>query len=441
VITIPDIPDFTMKQSFPISSAIDAAQRNAVLQQQSREAGNQSLVAGLQSIGQIGQSLFDTKKRVARSLALGRQYDIADDVSKTMDPEDIIKVGDRIDMSLLLNMMHPGSGGTPQVATGSPAPNSAATPSQNSSGAVLASNTTATPLPVTPNQTPDQSMTPSPVAPVASPAPVPIPAPAVKHKTVNKATFNAAIKLANQNRPENVMTGPDALAAGQVPHGTRIVNPAQGTADRKEQDAYYRDAVRGLQSIRGDQQVKDIETQRNAAISAYNRLKDIEYTGKAPNPVDYVDILGQVYKARTGQAPGEQILKDARQATSASQLGKFWTFASGQQMPGTSKEIAASLKDMVAHMGLQADDLHDGVMQAHGSMVFNPNMSQENVSKLSKVARGKSFAEATGVKPEDFDPHIQAIQWAQSHPNDPRSAPILQKAMQAKQSAGGQIGL
>lgn len=260
-------------------------------------------------------------------------------------------------------------------------------------------------------------------------------------KMVNKTTVDTALKLMGQQVP--VMTPEQGLAQGRVPKGTVFKEtPGNSQADKKEQDAYWRDAVRGLQSIRGDTAMKDIETQRNAATQAYNRLKDIELTGKAPNPIDYIDILGQVYKARTGTAPTQEVLKEAKQATAAGQAGKYWTYFTGEQMPGTTKEIANSLKDMVAHMGLQADQLFDGYMQVHGSQVFNPNMSEENVKKLSKLSRGKSFTDATGVKPEDFDVHLKAIKWAQANPNDPRSAPILQKALQEKAaSGGGTIGL
>ncbi len=281
-------------------------------------------------------------------------------------------------------------------------------------------------------------------APATGQTPVPIPAPPLKTKPINAATFNAAMKLAGLNRRDPVTTQADALQAGTVAHGTHILADAKSTAggtSQKEQDTYWREGVRGLQSIRGDQQVKDIETQRNAAINGYNRLSQIEAEGKAPNPVDYVDIVGQIYKARTGQAPSEEILKQAVQETGAGKWGQAMTFLTGKQQPATTKDIASSLKDMVAHMGFQADDLHDGVMQAHGSQVLNPNMSPENVAKLAKIARGKSFVEATGAKPEDFDPHLQAIKWAQANPNDPRSAAIMQKAMQAKQGAGGQSGL
>lgn len=430
------MPDFTLKPTFPMASVIDAAQRKAQLEQQFKTNANQQLVQGLDAIGQVGQSLVDKRMKVAQALALGKQFDIPDNIAKGMDPTQILQVGaikkGQVDMTMLMSMLHPGF--TPNVApTATPA---SGTPSMPSNGAILASNSTATPIP-----------TPSPAIPqpaaqdIPASAPVPIPAPTVMPKMVNKATVDTALKIAGQQVP--VMTSAEGLAKGHVPKGTVFKEePGNSLADKKEQDAYWRDAVRGLQSIRGDTAMKDIETQRNAAIQGYNRLKQIEFSGKAPNPIDYIDILGQVYKARTGTAPTQEVLKEAKQATSQAAIGKFWTLATGQQMPGTSKEIALSLKDMVTHMGLQADELHDGYMQVHGSQVFNPNMSEDNVKKLSKLSRGKSFADSTGVKAEDFDIHAKAIKWAQDNPNDPRSQPILQKALQEKSAtSGGTIGL
>lgn len=71
---MPDIPNFNMQNNFPISSVIDAASRNAQLQQQALQAGNQSLVAGLTSIGQVGQSLYNQKLQMAQALAGAKMY-------------------------------------------------------------------------------------------------------------------------------------------------------------------------------------------------------------------------------------------------------------------------------------------------------------------------------------------------------------------------------
>jgi hypothetical protein len=69
------MPDFRMQQnSFPISSVIDAATRNAQLQVQARDQGNKALIEGLQAIGGIGQSLYDQKVKVAQALAGAHLY-------------------------------------------------------------------------------------------------------------------------------------------------------------------------------------------------------------------------------------------------------------------------------------------------------------------------------------------------------------------------------
>lgn len=69
------MPDFRMTpNAFPIASVIDAAQRNNQLQEQAREAGNRSIIEGLRSIGQVGQSLFDQKVKVAQALAGAHMY-------------------------------------------------------------------------------------------------------------------------------------------------------------------------------------------------------------------------------------------------------------------------------------------------------------------------------------------------------------------------------
>lgn len=66
------MPDYNFKPSFPISSVVDAAQRKAQIEQQSQQMGNQQLAQGLQAVGQIGQSLFEQKQKVAQALALGK---------------------------------------------------------------------------------------------------------------------------------------------------------------------------------------------------------------------------------------------------------------------------------------------------------------------------------------------------------------------------------
>jgi hypothetical protein len=153
-------------------------------------------------------------------------------------------------------------------------------------------------------------------------------------------------------------------------------------------------AVQRVASIRGDPSLKNIEEQRDAAITAYNRIGQIEKSGQGMNPIDYVDVLGQVYKARTGQAPTNEVLSQARQATLQGNMGKAFTFLTGQQAPATSHAIMGSLKNMVFNMGQQADTLHDGYMKSH--LIKPTGLDDDRWQSIASTGRGLSFQDATG---------------------------------------------
>lgn len=162
--------------------------------------------------------------------------------------------------------------------------------------------------------------------------------------------------------------------------------------DRLEKQ--YRDAQT---SVRGDPTIAHVETQRDAAITAYNRINEIEKSGQEMNPVDYVDVLGQIYKARTGAAPSNDVLAEARQNTAKGQAGKVYTYFTGQQAPATTKDIQDSLKNMAASMGSQADKLHDGYMRTR---LKPPTGLEPDRMASIDAGRGLSFQEATGYQPD-----------------------------------------
>lgn len=83
---MPDIPNYNLQPTFPIASVIDAAQRNAQLQLQAQQAGQQSLVSGLQSIGQVGQSLYEQKLRMAQALAGAKMFAASPEGQQMMAP-------------------------------------------------------------------------------------------------------------------------------------------------------------------------------------------------------------------------------------------------------------------------------------------------------------------------------------------------------------------
>lgn len=199
------------------------------------------------------------------------------------------------------------------------------------------------------------------------------------------------------------------------------------TREDQQQDKLEEQAKNRISGIRGDASLKNVEAQRDAAITAYNRIDQVEKAGKVLNPIDYVDILGQIYKARTGSAPTETVLNEARQQTAKGSYGKVYTYLTGEQAPATTQAIMKSLKEMAAHMGEQSDKLHEAYMTPHLDMPTS--LAPDRAERLKKLARGLSFKDATGysnnptvqISPEDQ----QAIQWAKQNPNDPRAKQIM----------------
>ncbi len=257
--------------AFPIASVIDAASKNAQLQEQAREAGNQSLIAGLKSIGDIGQSLYDTKHRIAQSLAIGQQIGIPENLSRTMTPEQLLELdknsrwvnrnlASTIDPTQVIGLRDAMLGKSPPIVPGNspsgapsgtmPAQDTAPAPKSN--GAMLTSDVTRTPMPdaapngpLPPAATGQMNVPPQATAPQSS-IPVPVQAPPLKRPMMNTATFNAAAKLANiykANQPVPVMTNEEGLAQKSVPKGTIFKEPVAANLNvgLKEDQFYQRE--------------------------------------------------------------------------------------------------------------------------------------------------------------------------------------------------------
>src|SRR5665213_143702 len=134
---------------------------------------------------------------------------------------------------------------------------------------------------------------------------------------------------------------------------------------RNRENTAVNQGIARVAGVRGDASLARAEMQRDAAATAVNRIDEVRAAGQKLTPFDYTDILGQLYKARSGQAPGEQIMKDIRQPTGSASFNKAWTYLTGQQAPGTTASIANSLREAAASMGKQADEFHDGYMKTH----------------------------------------------------------------------------
>ena len=138
-----------------------------------------------------------------------------------------------------------------------------------------------------------------------------------------------------------------------------------------------------------------VEEQRDASIQAYNTIQKIKEEGRLPSQLEYYDILGQMWKARTGSSPTEQSIRDLDSKTFQGNLGKAVTYFTGKPASNTTEGVLNNIQDFAQQSGLQADKLHSGYMQAH--LIKPKNLSQEAWDNIKNTQRGLSFQEATGL--------------------------------------------
>lgn len=167
-----------------------------------------------------------------------------------------------------------------------------------------------------------------------------------------------------------------------------------------ERDRMWNQGVQTINQIRGDKPLVDSEVMRNGAISAYQAIDNIQKQGRAPNQYEYVDLLGQLWKARTGGTLTNEELKHMDPKTIQSQLGPIGTYFTGDPKAITTPAATNAIKQFVVQSGKTADQIHDNYMQSRGVGAAATRMKElypDDADRLAKMARGMSFADATGI--------------------------------------------
>lgn len=189
------------------------------------------------------------------------------------------------------------------------------------------------------------------------------------------------------------MSSPDA---GTLPNGEKKLLGKVGAAQQEkynsEQDKLEQNAMSKLSSIRGDTSIARIETQRDASISAYNTISSIKQEGRLPSQIEYYDIIGQLWKARTGAAPTNEAIRDLDAKTWRGNLGKAATYVTGKPMGATTAEVLDNIQSFAKVSGMQADKLHAGYMQTH--LIKPAGLDEKRWANIKKNNRGLSFDEA-----------------------------------------------
>lgn len=419
------MPDFRMQQQFPIAAVIDAAQKKGQLDNQTTLQQSQLFDSAMDKIGTVSQSLLDKRRRVAQSLAIGKQFDIPDNLSSAMEPDQVLKVGatkqGQGSMVQYMLTLHPELANNPQFIEAISGKKNTTVPSPATPGASLPRIPTNVPMALSPK--PEATLaSASPTIPMpahtesaatmpfggastptvtAPPVPVPIAAPPVNpfagivDKPLTKGTIGM-IKMGMANRPESVFQytpGQGLQKVGEKGKGDQVITSQPGTKESNHEDTLEQNAINRIASIRGDPSLGRIESQRDAAAIAYNTIQKAKNEGRDITQTEYYDTLGQLWKARTGSSPTDQAIKDLDINTIQGALNKKLTWVDGKPRGATSQEVVNVLQRFIDDSGNQADKLHEGYMKPR--LIKPYGLSPERWKAIQESGRGMTYSEAT----------------------------------------------
>lgn len=190
-----------------------------------------------------------------------------------------------------------------------------------------------------------------------------------------------------QTSKENRLSREATLSAGQSNRDATLALRGDQQQDRIEQNAIAR-----LSSIRGDSSMARIEQQRDAAIQAMDTIKNIKNGTLTNSGAVYNDLLGQLWRARTGSTPTDQVMQHLNDKTAKGDLAGAFTYITGSPAGKTTQEIMKNLENFVKTTGQKADKMHDAYMSTH--LIKPTGLDDDRWQNIVKTHRGQSFAEA-----------------------------------------------
>lgn len=462
------MPDFKMEQNFPMAAVIQATQRKGELDNEQTMKQAQLFNESLTAIGGIAQSLHAQKQKVAQALALGKLTGVDPELARTMDPSQVIEAAKLKkgyeDQGAFMDIMRkaynlPKPAADPSVPQAQPASFPGASPSPaHQTGAILASQVSASPI-----QAPAMGGGGLP-PPTTGSIPVPIQAPPAQAaasvdpaspsspKMISPAVQKMIMRMAEQQRPERVLTQEEALKEGTVARGTRILSPKNGSdiEDPKYQqklEHQYQDMkLKAVSNRSGGLGLEDQKVNNGIHLrTAVNSMYDPKTGTYIIPPSMHTELaLGLARMMSPTGNLALELVKDLRQKTAREGLGGALIYLGfdPSEIGGTTQSVSNFFVHQLDRQAQTAEQNRSGYMDyLHGQAPID--LKPETLAKHDKVGLN-SYSDLLSKSPDhanEVDQHSKAIQWAQENPNDPRSGPILRKAMEATKGAGGQLGI
>lgn len=217
------------------------------------------------------------------------------------------------------------------------------------------------------------------------------------------------------------------LRADAAAERSDIKKQAAQEKDTKEHEAYVtkvEDRARGWRgdpaSTRFDQNLAAVST-ADAILSKYRGRED-EMTMQ-----DIHTLIADKLRAATGAAPTEPEIAAQLPSNMYTKYAGAKSFFTGAPEPA---HAGAFVKNLDSYFKDMEGKSLSALKNRQKTVVNSPRLSEEEKQRIEQIgvpeAVYKSNSAAGGTAPPVHPQDSDAVQWAKSNPNDPRSAKILQ---------------
>ena len=416
------MPDFRMQNQFPIAEYVNAAQRKAQLDNQQTMQQSELFNQAIGKIGEIGASIYGQKKKVAQALALGKLAGIPDELSRTLEPEQITKYAatkkgyeDQDAFARTLSaygrILNPNnSQATSPAIPGALPTSSIPNPSpDHQAGAILASQVTGTPV-ADPAPAPDMNggLQPSTTGQVPVPMQMPPLQPSAQAsgaptasipKTVSPAVQKMLMKVLSDNRPENVLQyvpGQGLVPVGQKHKGDQVITsqPKEGasaTEDPKYQqrleNQYANMKLKVLSNRSGGLGLEDAKVNQGIHLrTALNSMYDPKTGNYVIPPSMHTELaLGLAKMLSPSGVVPQETMKALRQTTVREGLaGALISMGfDPAEIGGTTQSVSNFFVHQLDRQAQTAEENRSGYMDyIHGQAPIDLN--PETIAKHDK---------------------------------------------------------
>lgn len=201
----------------------------------------------------------------------------------------------------------------------------------------------------------------------------------------------------NPNSPLKLKDGLDYLDKAH-----KMLNPDDSKADN-HQDALEKQATDRLSQIRGDSSIQRTELQRDAAGQAYDTVAKASSENRPLTQLEQTDLIAQLWKARSGNSPSDQDMKQMQDQTGKRDFNHLVTYVTGNPslVGASTQDTLANLKQFIVSTGLKADQQHEGYMAPR--LIKPTGLDDDRWNHISSVARGINFSSQKSISDKTYE--------------------------------------